>query len=274
MPRSYFQTHSTQKKLGHRILTNCAHHKTSKNRIWGSMLDEQTTVARQPRLAHCLLLYMKFHRSPAVHFCAVCGCFSAPTAVWVAAAEAVQPAELKSLSTQPFGERGRASVSCGCLPRSSQAAFPGVRDSRTPTPPHLSHPVWTRGTPVMWHQPLHKGTWLEHSVQKAWCGHNDPLTHSLFESEGGSREQEAEAEKSKHRDSEVAGARLRVQMGHWRRGPSALQARSGHFSWLRSRACPPSALTKSSWGASLTGAESSSPAGWRHNTRGQESQVL
>ena len=77
---------------------------------------------------------MKFYQNPAIHFCTVCGCFPAPTAVWAAAAEAVQPAKLKSLSTQPFGERGRASVSCGCLPRSSQAAFSGVRDSRTPPP--------------------------------------------------------------------------------------------------------------------------------------------
>ena len=273
MPRSYFQTHSTQKKLGHRILTNCAHHKTSKSHIWGSMLDEQTTVARQPRLAHCLLLYMKFHRSPAVHFCAVCGCFSAPTAVWVALQKLCSLRSWKACPPSPSEKGAALQFPAGAYraPARQRSLASGTPE---PPPPHLSHPVWTRGTPVMWHQPLHKGTWLERSVQKAWCGHNDPLTHSLFESEGGSREQEAEAEKSKHRDSEVAGARLRVQMGHWRRGPSALQARSGRFSWLRSRACPPSALTKSSWGASLTGAESSSPAGWRHNTRGQESQVL
>ena len=107
MPRSYFQTHSTQKKLGHRILTNCAHHKTSKSHIWGSMLDEQTTVARQPRLAHCLLLYMKFHRSPAVHFCAVCGCFSAPTAVWVALQKLCSLQSWKACPPSP-SEKGAA----------------------------------------------------------------------------------------------------------------------------------------------------------------------
>lgn len=143
-----------------------------------------------------------------------------------------------------------------------QAAFPGVRDSRTPIPRSSRSSCdisrCTRGPGL---SALSK----RHDVVT--------LNHSLCESEGGSREQEAEAEKYKHRDSEVTRARLRVQMEHWRRGPSALQARSGRSSWLRSRACPPSALTKSSWGASLPGARSSSPAGLPHNTRGQESQV-
>lgn len=166
-------------------------------------------MAQGPNRAHCLFLQINFYWNTAIHLCIVCGYFPAPRAEWEVATETVQPAKLRILTLQPFREKGHALVSCGCLPCSSPpltgsqwGSIPGlslgISGSRTPSPqsswPHCLDNGNTRD--VRWASPQRDMAWDLCPKGTMWPHWTNQI-QSLWESEGGSWEQEAEAKRYK-----------------------------------------------------------------------------